>query len=369
MSDVEQVKEALLAKTPDEPPIKPKDLLGTGSTLLNLACSGQTVGGLPVGKYIWFVGDSQSGKTWLALSAFAEATLRPKRFANYRLIHDNAEDGALMDLGRYFGAGVAERIEAPRYDKDGNPLFSTSIDEFYFNLDDALAHEQPCIYIMDSMDALTSEEERAKFEERKKANRNPKAKEKVSGSFAMEKAKRNSSYIRQMLDRLKKSGSIVIIISQTRDNVQPGSFEKNTHAGGRAIKFYATLEMWTKRTTPIKRTVNGKERKIGWWVKASIRKNRITGVDSDVLIPIYYSHGVDDTGGLVEFLVGEKHWKTTDENKIVHAPEFEFKGSREKLIQHIEAEDGEQELRALAKEVWQDIIDKCAVQRKPRYGQ
>ena len=58
------------------------------------------------------MGDSTAGKTWLSFSLFAEACLNGA-FAKHRLIYDDVEGGALMDVRKYFGASVADRVEPP----------------------------------------------------------------------------------------------------------------------------------------------------------------------------------------------------------------------------------------------------------------
>ena len=141
-----------------------KDFLGTGSTLLNLACTGKPFCGFAKGKYYFIVGDSISGKTFLSLTCLAEADLNPN-FDKYRFIFDNAEDGALMDIKKFFGLGVSNRIECPGVDKEGyNRKYSTTIEEFYYHVDDAIKRGRPFIYILDSMDSLSSEAEQDKFD-------------------------------------------------------------------------------------------------------------------------------------------------------------------------------------------------------------
>ncbi|RKZ05953.1 hypothetical protein DRQ25_15030, partial [Candidatus Fermentibacteria bacterium] len=218
--------------------IPDKDLLKTGSTVLDLAMSGRAAGGIPKGKYIWMVGDSSSGKTFLMLTCLAEASINPA-FDDYRFIYDNAEDGALMDLERYFGTRMAERLEPPAGTTEA-PEYSAEIEDLYFNLDDALAAAeapggQPFIYLLDSMDALDSKYAEAKFQESKKAARKG---TKAKGDYGDGKAKMNSTRIRRVVSRLTATGSILIILSQTRDNVGGGLFDpQQTSAGGRALKF------------------------------------------------------------------------------------------------------------------------------------
>lgn len=354
MSSVEKVKNNLRKKK-SKAPLQPKDLLSTGSTLLNLALTSRPNGGLVKGKYFFFVGDSSSGKTFLTLTCLAEASINPN-FDDYRFIYDNVEDGALMDFTRYFGSAVAKRVEPPC--EDGA---SESIEDFYYNIDDAIEDGRPFIYILDSMDALTSKEEGDKFEEQKTAHR--KGKE-AAGSYGDGKAKKNSANLRRVVHKLKKSGSILIIINQTRDNLGFG-FDKKTRSGGRSLRFYACAELWSSVVKKLSKTVRGSKRQIGIISKIQIKKNRLTGKEWEVEIPLYHSFGIDDIGSCVDYLVAEKHWSET--KGIVKAPEFEFKGSREKLIRHIEENDLYKDLQEMVREVWNDVEEACKVKRKSRY--
>ena len=149
------IKKALLRKRKKEI-LTAKDFLSTGSTLLNLACTGFPDRGFVKGRYYFIVGDSISGKTFLSLTCLAEASINPN-FDKYRFIYDNAEDGALMDIEKFFGEKVYERMVAPSNN------YSQSIEDFYYHVDDAIRLGQPFIYILDSMDALTSTVEISKF--------------------------------------------------------------------------------------------------------------------------------------------------------------------------------------------------------------
>lgn len=330
--------------------------LSTGATPLNLACSGKRNGGFPAGSYVLLVGDSASGKTFLSMTCFAEAATSPE-FAKHRLIYDGPEDGAQMDVARYFGKEVAKRLEVRQ---------SETVEDFYDSTDDDCRAGRPFIKVLDSMDALTSEAEDDKFQEQKAARRNGRA---ASGSYGTDKARKNSGGLRRLLAGLRRTGSVLVIISQTRDNLGFG-FEKKTRSGGRALRFYATLELWSSIRGRIRRRVGGQERQIGIICEIQVRKNRVTGRETSVQIPIYYSSGLDDTGACVQYLVNEGHWKTTGKKEgrqTVRAPEFRFKGAAEKLIQKIEAEGKEVALRRLVSDVWHDIEDGCKVKRKARY--
>ncbi len=346
--------------------LTPNDFLSTGSTLLNLALTGKIDCGFLKGKYHFIVGDSTSGKTFLSLTCLAEAANDP-RFKKHRFIYDDAEGGALMDIEKFFGAKVARRMRPPEKAKDGTPIYSRSIEEFYYHTDDALKKGKPFIYILDSMDSLTSKEETDKFKQHKDADRKGK---KSPGAYTDGKAKKNAAGIRQLLKPLGTSDSILIIINQTRDNIGFGSqFNPKSRSGGHALRFYATWEIWSSVVGKITKTVQGQKRQLGVLCQIRIKKNRVTGRERTVTIPIYHSFGIDDIGSCVDYLIEEKHWKKkkTKKGKGYDAKEFDFIGSKEFLIRRIEEEGMEMDLRDLVGEVWNEIEKACAIQRKKRY--
>lgn len=343
---------------------KRSDFLSTGSTLLNLACSDRPYGGFIKGHYYRLVGDSTSGKTFLSLTCLAEASIN-KNFDDYRFIYDNSEHGALMNIEKFFGKGVAERLEPPQYAYAQSgiecPIYSSTIEEFYYHVDDAIKVGTPFIYILDSMDSLTSDSERDKFQEQKKAHRSGKT---TAGSYGDGKAKINSGNLRTLLTPLKQNGSILIIISQTRDNL--GSiFGGKTSSGGKATKFYACMELWSSVKNSIKRTIRGKDRELGVNSKIQIRKNRLNGKERTVVVPIYHSFGIDDIGSCVDYLIDEKVW--TQKSGIVNAKQWGLKGRKEKIIKYIENNNKELKLKNLVTQVWKEIEDACKIERKKKY--
>ncbi len=142
-------------------------------------------------------------------------------------------------------------------------------------------------------------------------------------------------------------------------------FEKQTRAGGRALKFYAMLELWSSVKNRLKKTVRGKAREIGIVAQVKVKKNRFTGKNRTVEIPIYHSFGFDDLGSCIDYLLAESHW--VKKGGDIYAKEFDFTGSREDLISHIETQNLEKQLRTLTGEVWAEIEEACVVQRKSRY--
>ena len=360
MNDIKAMKKALKKRHAERTDV-PTGFLGCGSTVVNLACTNTPDGTFKKGKFHLVVGDSASGKTFLLLTTLAEAAQR-KDFKEFRFIYDDVEGGALMNIKKFFGESLAARLEAPAYE-DGERLHSTTIEEFFFHVDDAVCAGKPFIYILDSMDSLSSEAEQDKFQKTKKAHRSGKA---ATGSFGDGKAKKNSSGVRQLLTPIEKMGSIVIVVCQTRDNI--GSiFGGKTRSGGKAPRFYACLEIWLSIKEDIKRTIAGKLRPIGTLSRVQIKKNRITGGLHNVFVPIYRKYGIDDVGSCVDFLVNEKHWSVKGKG-LITAKEFKVKKSRDLLIRHIEGKGLEKNLQKIVASVWAEIEAGCELKnRKKRY--
>lgn len=359
-------KKALLAKRP-KVLLNQKGALSTGSTLLNLACTDDPYCGYIKGAYHFLVGDSSSGKTWLIMSCFAESQLNPA-FKDYRLIFDNVENGALMDIEYYFGPKVAKKIEPPSYYKK-YPRYSDTIESFYDHILALLDKKEPVIYWLDSQDALVSEPAIEKRKEQAEAR--AKGKE-VKGSYGMDKAKYHSEHIREVMSSLKSSDSILGITGQTRDNIGFG-FETKTRSGGKSLRFYATLEIWTAVGKKIKRRVRGRDMDIGIRALAEVKKNRFTGKvgkGRQVEIPIFNSHGIDDVGSCVDFLIEGGAWKQKkdDEDSVIYVvDDFLFQGTRNEIIDHVESKNFEHDLRKATAALWREIEDECVIERKPRY--
>ena len=364
-NETDKAKARLTADAPRVPPIPPEDFLSSGLTVLNLAATGHPDRFIAKGQYLYLVGDSSSGKSWLSFQVFAEAA-RNKAFKKHRFIFDNAENGALMDVARYFGQSVLDRLEPPRGNAD-NPTYSSTVQEMFFNVDDAL-DAGPCVYVMDSVDAVNADEDEDKFEEEKQAFEKGKD---AGGSYGMAKPKYISRNINRVVKRLRDTGSVLVLISQTRDKVGGMIPGQKTRAGGRALKFYAHLEIWSSVRGPLKRTAAGKEREVGSLIQLDIQKNRLSGWEGKVpLLPFYRSSGFDEAGACVDFLIDEGYWeeaKSKGQAPKVRAKELEFEGKKEDLIAKVQSEERDRELQLLVAKVWKDIEAACAVNRRPRY--
>lgn len=325
--------------------------LSTGCTVLNLACSGTTFGGIPAGTFAYLVGDSSTRKTWIGHTALAEACLNPA-FKDHALVYFDVEHGVRMDVRQYFGK-LSERIVYEHPD---------SLEAFYDYVDTAL-EQSPCVLVLDSMDGLVPE---AEVEQTRKERKARERGREVSGSYKTDKARINSARLRVVVNSLKKTGSILVVISQTRQNIGYGAqFNPKTRSGGDALKFYARLEFWMSVKEKIRKKVGDKDRVVGHKIRFKCAKNHVSGNEGNAVdVTFYRNTGLDDTGTCVDYLCDE-YWKSTKER--VTAPEFDHDGSREELILKVEREGREKELRMLVSEVWADIDAGSRMTRKSRY--
>lgn len=330
-------------------------LVSTGSTLFNLACSDKLHGGFGMGKMVNLIGDSSSGKTFIALTVLAELTMSDE-FSNHTLIYDDVEAACEFDIEKLFGKNTSERISSPAIDEDDEELSSETVEDFQGYIHELLDKENKFVYVLDSLDALDSEDDKKKvkqqMEDRKKGKE-------TTGTYGMAKPKKIGEILRQICRRLKKTDSLLIIVSQTRDNINPMSFEKKTRSGGRALKFYATHEIWTAVAKKLKK----KERVIGIECKAKITKNKITGKVRTVEFPIFYDYGIDDIGSMIDFLLVEGTWSKA--GKKINSPMGLM--TRESLIKKIEDKNLEDKLKKAVAKTWNQIEDGLKLNRKGKY--
>jgi len=349
----------------------PAEFISTGSTLLNLALTDHPRCGWQFGKMANLIGDSSSGKTFLALTCFAEAEANSK-CSDVAFIYDDAEHANEFDVENLFNEEVEERIAAPEY-YDEEPVFSTTVEDFYAYVRNACKGDDRFIYVLDSMDAIGSEDDEKKIKEveahrdkAKKAEREGKEVKAITGSFGMGKAKMNSKMLGNICGKVEQANGVLLIVSQTRDDINPMTFTKKTRAGGKALKFYATHEVWTA----VGREIKAKERVIGVDCIVKVSKNKITGKRRTIKFPIFYEFGIDNIGSIIDFLVDEGVWKkakgatTIDPNGDLGL----VKATRAKLIRTIEDEDLEPQLDRLVSDAWHGIEDSLKQNRKKRYA-
>lgn len=333
----------------------PKAFLSSGCGLFNCALTDSVIRGWPCGRIVNLIGDSDTGKTVLALTALAEACRNPK-FNDHTLIYADVEEALSMDLEEMFGKNLVSHLDLRSI---GNPdnLPPVTVQELHYQIMDLIEDEKPFIYVVDSLDALPSKEELEKSEEQRQAWKKGKD---ASGTYQMSKQKYLSSMFRELKGEIGKTDSLLIIISQTRDAIG-NMFQPKTRSGGNAMKFYASHEVWLSVAQSDK--VRG--RTIGRQIRTKISKNRITGKKREIHLWIYDNLGVDNIRTSIDFLVTEGHW--TKIGGWVQAKEFDTKLQVKDLVKHIESNNLETKLSRIVQRLWSDIEKSLELGRKARY--
>lgn len=345
-------------KETEETHINPNDLVPMGSTLVNLAMSDTIDGGAKKGTMVNVIGASHGGKTILALTAFAEANMKTS-FDEYTFIYDDVERANSFNMPFLFGEETAKRVQSPRPEKDDK--FSTTVQHFQANIKHHVKKDAPFMYVLDSFDALDALEDQKKVDEMVSAlEKNTK----TNGTYGMAKAKAGSSILRNTTGALADSKSVLFIVSQVRDNVDPISFEKETRSGGRALKFYASHEMWMHSIKQIKK----KDTIIGNTVRVRIKKNKLTGKNREVKFDVYYDYGIDDIGSCIDYLIEMSRWSGGGSAKINHNGDFPFENcTKSKMVKLIESDGYYRSLRKLVGIEWKDFENSLKLGRKSKY--
>jgi len=326
----------------------PDHLIPTGTTLLNCASSGFPHGGFKKGTLVNIIGDSFTGKTLLALTMLAEMTMI-KEFDKYRLILDNTEAILDFNIPLLFGKKLASRLETK--------VVSSTIESFYENFLRALKERTPFVMILDSFDALTSkvEEKRAQLSIKgKRTTEGPDSETKQKGSYKTEKPKLASELFRVTARDLKAVEALLIIISQTRDNIG-NTFVPKTRSGGKALKFYSCHEMWLAHLGAIWLQ---KKWEIGADVGVRVSKNKLTGKKRRISFSTYDEIGIDDIRANVEFLIEEGVWKNETKQTYKALELTDDVGTPETLIRVVEQKNLQKELQLLVGYTWKKIETK-----------
>lgn len=359
-------------KRREKPSREQEGLIPSGSTVLNCALSDSAYGGFGQGKIVNIVGDSSAGKTMIAETLLAEMA-HDARYDDYDLYLDDSEHALEMDIAGLFGRKAYARIKAPKYTKDGEPIYSDTVEQWYARMLALIDEGRPFVYILDSLDTLTDASEYDQAAELSKAAKKAEDGEELAmpGSYGMAKAKLMSQILRTLKGRLAKTRSTLIIISQTRDNVnaRPGMPTKK-RAGGKALEFYCTHVVWLAVTKTHKAGKKGAEEIIGRQVEAKVTKNKLTGKVRAVSFDIYYDYGIDDIGSCIDFLI--KQGVFAQKGAYLDASALGYEGSilRSKLIKEIEAdcESTLPDLRKLVDETWRQKEEDLSLNRRPRFA-
>jgi recombination protein RecA len=299
--------------------------LPSGCTLLDCIMGG----GWPLGRVVNIVGDKSTGKTLLAEEAMANFHIKyPRGKVYYRETEaafdesyfkalggspekvDFGPDGVdthwqtveaiQNDLGMIldkYDAEVAEKAKVLREKNKRKKTYTAKM-----ALDAARETMLPALYIVDSLDALSSEAELSRAVKRRKAFAKG-SQEELSGTYNLEKPKIMGEFFREEIKRIKRSKICIMIISQIRDRI--GAMirgVKYTRTGGRALDFYASIVLYLAEIGKVPETIKGIKRVVAIKVKAKATKNKITVPHRECEFEIRFGWGVDDEYASLDFL-------------------------------------------------------------------
>lgn len=335
-------------------PEKNGGFLPTGIIPLNLALSDKaSVGGYRKGTINNVIGDSHAGKSIEVLSMLAEMA-NNSAYDEYDLIYDDAEYASEFDMDYLFGTKMSRRLRI---------INSETVQDFIANFERAIQSKKKFVYVLDSLDALSSQEEQERYAKHLKNVDAGKNEDALGTSYKTERARYFSELLRKFKASIKKTDSLLIVISQVRENLNAGTFgSKKTRTGGKALDFYCTTIHWLIREKYHK---DGKI-VIGSHVKVDISKNKVTGKRRQVEFDIYYDLGIDNVSSMVDLLVDLGTWKKNGAK--INAKDIEFNGYRKALIKYIEENDLEKKVARLCYSGWNEREESLKLSdRKRRY--
>lgn len=407
-SNLENIEDTIKGKNRPEP--RPIVYAPTGSDLMDIVVGGGVGKGYPFGRVINIVGDKSSGKTFLACELIAACYYKLGK-NSVKWVYDDCESGFSFDTTRMYGFEIMPNEIDLR-------TRSKTVEDAYSNVRkfaEGLKKDEYGIYVIDSLDGLTSEEADDLADERYKAFQKGNAFNK--GSFKMGKPKYLSQeFFPQLADKIEKTNCLLIVISQVRQNIDPMSFEKYTRAGGKAMDFFCHTVLWLANINKIKK----KGRAVGITVKAKTTKSKTPRPYREMFFELKFDYGLDNTATNVDFLFDfrtdkgeivkdaqgswdgkelsldnlklflqengvEEEYRNTVQPKLKKSEVMEWlenhptlsqkyskmfsdKMPREELIQYIEDNNLVDELKNKVEEKWEAIEKSIATTRRPKYS-
>ena len=262
--------------------------LPTGATLLDLGLNG----GWAMNRIVNVVGDTAAGKTLLAIEACATFAAAH----GVRDIRYNEAENA-FDRDYAMTVGLPPNIsftgdEAPlEVDRRGSRTVEEFEEDFSRWLKPRIGKGRPCMYVLDSFDAL----EAASELKRSFGDRQPGAKAALASEFC-----------RTHVADIDAAQCLLMIISQLRDAIGVMFGETQVRSGGRALDFYSSQIVWLATSKRISGKVAGVERYVGAHTMYNVKKNKIGKPFARHKLAIFYNYGIDDELSCLEWLQENK---------------------------------------------------------------
>ena len=269
---------------------KKKRFISTGSDIIDIVVGGGIGKGFPIGKIVNIVGDSSSGKSFLACETIAAA--RSQYGKNLVWCYDDAESGLTHDTSDLYGFDIRQ-----------NERKSSSVEDWFCNVVLFAEELKPAdvgIYILDSLDGLDSKEIQSRAD--KRISKFKKGEDFNEGSFQMGKAKfLSQEFFKKVAGVIEEKNILLLIISQTRDKID-SMFKEQRRNGGKALDFFSHTVLWLSNIHKTKKIVDKVPRTSGVVVKAKTTKSKTPRPYRTCVFSILFNYGVDNIGSNIDYL-------------------------------------------------------------------